>query len=555
MKILNIEYIYLMLIPSLVLLYLISTNKSELERVFDSKILKRLKINRGLDKNTKIFLLFFALFLMIFAMSRPVIQKGVVEVETKKAPVVFALDISKSMLSKDFYPNRLEFAKLKIINLVNMLKNVQFGAVAFAKEAFIVSPLTNDKEAFLFLIKNLNTDFITMQGTNFLSAIEIANTLFENKKDKNLIIFTDGGDKKSFEKEIELAKKYNIKVSVLAVASKKGAPIPINGGYLKDKNQNIVITKLNENIYSLCKKSGGICVNATLSNEDIKKISSFLNHIKKEIKKEKVIDQVELAPYFMGLALFLLSLVFFSIPSKSDFKKIFVFAFLIISINAKAGLFDFKDIKKAKEYYNEKNYQKALKYFKKVAQEKKSAQSFYDLANAYYKTKQYKKAIEYYNKVQTPNKELERYKLHNLGNSYFMLKQYKKAIEFYEKALKIKEDPDTRYNLELAKKMLKKISKNSQNQNKKQKEKKSSNKGKESQNKTTKKEKKNEKPKNKKKSKKSSKEMKNLNQKIKEEPISKREEKKWLKEIRKKQKTLIYKIPTKHKGIEIDKPW
>lgn len=554
MKILNIEYIYLMLIPSIFLLYLIVTNKSEIDRIFDNSVLKRLKVDLGLEKNLKIFLLFFALFLMIFSMSRPVIQKGIVELETKKASLVIALDISKSMLAKDYFPNRLEFAKRKILSILETRKDLEIGLIAFAKEAFIISPLTSDFEALRFLLKNLDTTYITLQGTNFLSAIEVANTLLKNKKEKNLLILTDGGDNENFEKEIDLAKQYGIKISIIGVGSLKGAPIPQNGDYLKDKNQNIVITKLNKNIADLAKKTEGIFIKATISDEDIK---TFLSTIKgkKEKKIKKVTLQTELAPYFMAIALLLLSLVFFSIPGKKEFKKIFLF-FLIISpiYNLNAGIFDFKDIRKAKEYYESKNYEKAIKYFKKVAENKKNAQSYYDLANAYYKAKKYKEAIKYYNMVQTPNKELERFKLHNLGNCYFNLKDFKKAIKFYEKALKIKEDPDTRYNLELAKKMLKKQKNQSGKGEKQKKDNKKSKEGKKSQNQSQQKQKKSKK-KSGKKSKKETNKSKNI-KKMKKEPISDREEKKWIKKLeRKVPKTLIYKYPTKHKGIEVEKPW
>jgi len=573
MKILNIEFIFLMLIPAIFLLYLIVTNKSEVERVFDSEVLQKLKINMGLDKNTKIFLLFSALFFMIFAMSRPVIQKGVIEVKSKKASVVLALDISKSMLSSDIYPNRLEFAKQKMVDFIKRSKNFDIGIVAFAKEAFIVSPITSDKEALLFLLNNLDTRSITLQGTNFVSAIEIANILFEKSKDKNLIIFSDGGDESDFSKIVDIAKKEGVKVSVVAIGSKKGAPIPEDGGFLKDKRGNLVITKLNINIKDLATNTKGVFLVAKSSDQDIKELLSKLNVKKKKITKQKIVDQIELYPYFLTVSLFLLFAVFFSFFKKDEiFLKSLVFFVVILASNLNAGIFDFKDIKSAKEYYEKKKFKKAIEFFEKVANEKKSAQSFYDLANAYYKAKMYKEAIKNYNKVQTPNKELERFKLHNLGNSYFKLKNYKKAIEFYEKALKIKEDKDTRFNLELAKKMLKnsqkstnqnrqknnkKNKKDNQKSSKSTKEQKKDKKDNQKSKKSTKEQKKDKKDKEKsaKASKKNSKNQKSI-KKIKNEPISKREEKKWLKEIQKLPKrTLIYKVPTKHKGIEVEKPW
>ncbi|WP_187647188.1 VWA domain-containing protein [Nitrosophilus labii] len=551
MKILSIEFIYLMLIPSLVLLYLIITNKSELDRIFDKEVLNRLKIDMGMDKNTRLFLLFLALFLMIFALSRPVIQKGVVEIESKKTPVVLALDISKSMLAEDLFPNRLEFAKRKMEEFIKKSKDLEISLIAFAKDAFIVSPLSSDKEAILFLLKNIDTTSITLQGTNFLSALETASMLLGKESIKNMIIFTDGGDKEDFSREINYAKKSGLKIFMLAFGSEKGAPIPEDGRYIKDKNQNIVITKLNKNVESLALETDGEFIVASSGVQDITKLLNSLKNYKKKIAKQKVTQQIELYPYFLAVALFLLFIVFFSIPSRKKITYILLVSF-VLTTDTKADIFDFKNIKKAKEHYDKEKYEKAIEYFEKVAKSKKSSQSFYDLANAYYKSGKYEKAIKYYNLVQTPNKRLRRYVFHNLGNSYFMLKDYKKAIEFYKKALAIEYDKDTEHNLELAKKMLKKSNqKGSKKENK--------NKKKNNENKEGRDNKKSDKEgKRSKKGGDKSKEKKKIkgNKSKKDEPISQREEKKWLKMIQNiPQKTLIYKNETKNRGDFSEKPW
>lgn len=452
MKILYPEFIFLMLIPSFLLLYLVVTNKSFLERVFDENVLKKIKIDRGLDKKTKIVFLFLALFLMILALSRPVIEKGEVEVEVKNF-VVIALDISKSMLADDVYPNRLKFAKKKIETFIKESKNLDISLIAFSKESFLVSPLSSDKETLLFLLNHLDTMSIDMQGTNFLSALNLANRLLRDEKNKTVIFFTDGGDKRDFSKEIEFANKNALKVFIVAIGTKKGSLIPTQKGFLKDKNQNLVVTRVNENIKDLALKTGGEFIQATSGKEDIKKILKKLQSGKKNVEKNKIILTLELYTYILFVAFIFLFFTFFSLSSK---KGIFFILFLIGSLNLKAGILDFQDIKKAKELYKRGNYEAALQYFKKIADSKKSSQAFYDLANAYYKIKRYKEAIKYYNLVETPNKKLKFYTLYNLGNSYFMLKNYKKAVEFYKKALALEDDKDCRYNLELALKMLRK---------------------------------------------------------------------------------------------------
>ena len=547
MKFLSFEFIPLMLLPSLVLLYLVLTNKSMIERLFDSEVLAKLKIDQGLSKEFRITLLFLALFAMIVAMARPVYQKGLVEVQSCKADVVVALDISRSMLAKDYYPNRLEFGKKKIEEFIQRSRHLRIGLLAFAKDAFIVSPITADKDALLFLLHKLDTKYLSLKGTNILAALMSAKLLFGQKSPKNLLLVTDGGDQKDFSQEIAYAKKEGFRVSVLGVATKKGAPIEVGGQLLKDTKGHIVISRLNEHIADLAKATGGIFVQATLDQKDIERLLRSFGDLKKDVKIEKIVDQVELYPYFLAFALLFLALAFFTIPSRLGVAVVA----LLVSYQAQAGLTDFKLIKEAKEAYQRGAYKEAADLYGKIAKIKGSAQSYYDWGDALYKAGRYDEAIKVYNKVQTSDKELEFRKLHNLGNSYFKLQKYKKAIQMYQKALRIKNDPDTQYNLELAKKMLqKKRQKKSNKQNQgpkkqpqKPKEQKSSQKG----------------------GKKNQQKQKNGEKKptkqeaaqTKPQPISDREEKKWLKMIQRHEgETLLYKAPIKvQKRGNDENPW
>ena len=553
MKFLSFEFIPLMLVPSLILLYLVLTNKSMIERIFESELLQKLKIDQGLPKKMRMSLLFGALFLMIVALARPVYQKGVVEVASLRANLVIALDISRSMKAKDLYPNRLEFAKKKIEELIDKTNNLSIGILAFAKDAYIVSPITDDKASLTYLLHRLHTNELSLRGTNILSALMSAKLLYGNKRPRNILIVTDGGDKKDFKDEIAYAKENGFKVFILGVATKRGAPIEENGGYLKDKKGNIVITKLNTDIAKLAKATGGEFVQARLDSSDIGLILKKIGGLQKEKKTEKIVDQTELYPYVLALSLLLLFLSFFDIPHKN------IAFLLLLGTYLHAGMMDFQIIKQAKESYMKGHYEKAAKEFAKIASQKETPQSYYDLGNALYKAKKYKAAIKAYNKVQTQDRELEFRKLHNLGNSYFQLKNYKKAIEMYEKALHLKQDKDTKFNLELAKKMLKKQQQKKQNK-KQQKQQKQKNKKKQQKGKQNKKNQKQNATKQKKEQKQKSgkKQSAKKGKEQKNEPISKREEKKWLKLIQKNSApTLLYKAPIKPKKEEEtnENPW
>ncbi|BAF69518.1 VWA domain-containing protein [Nitratiruptor sp. SB155-2] len=549
MKFLSFEFIPLMLLPSIVLLYLVLTNKSMVERIFEESVLSKLRIDQGLSKKMRLTLLFMALFAMILAMARPVYQKGVVQVESLSANVGIALDISNSMKATDYYPDRLQFAKKKIEEFIKASKNLNIALLAFADEAYIVSPPSSDKEALLYMLKHLDTESLALQGTNFLAALMSADMLLGKEGQKSVVLFTDGGNKEDFSKEIAFAKKRGIQVHIIGIGTQKGAPIPTKNGYMQDAKGNIVITKLNVHIAELATKTGGIFIQASYGNQDIQKILAHLESLAKTHHIEKIVDQVEFYPYLLALAFLFLFMAFFTIPS----KQMTLLAVLMIGLKLHAGLTDFKLIKQAKEAYDRGAYEVAAQKFKEIAEVKGSAQSYFDAGNALYKAKKYKEAFQYYAKVQTEDKELEFRKLHNMGNCYFQLQNYQKAIEMYEKALKLKNDPDTKYNLELAKKMLQKKRKqqNKKNDQKQQNQKKSpqQKKSKNKQNSKQEKNQKNQKSQNKQKQK--SKQMR------KNVPISDREEKKWIKQIEKNPlKTFLYKAPLKIKKEGTDEnPW
>lgn len=163
---------------------------------------------------------------------------------------------------------------------------------------------------------------------------------------------------------------------------------------------------------------------------------------------------------------------------------IFIYMTLFLAVGLQAGLLDFKDLGAAKEAYRAGHYAEAAKRYDKIAQSaegKKRQTALFDAADAYYKARKFEEALKRYQSVTLP--KLQHAKWHNIGNCYAHLKKIDKGIEAYKKALKIKEDADTRYNLKLLEKM-KKEQKKKQQQQKKQnkKSKKNQNQNKQNQN-------------------------------------------------------------------------
>ena len=532
-----------MMPPLLLLFYLIMTDKKDLDSFFNPDILKKLTINKGaLSRKVRIFLQFIAIFLMIVALSRPVLEKGEVQVKKKNIDIVAAIDISKSMLAKDIFPNRFEFVKNRLFKLMDNFQEANLGVLAFSTNSFLVSPMTNDFNTIKYLVNNLSLDYIDLSGTDFFPVIKSAKEFLKNSKDKILIIFTDGGDKEDFSKEIEEANKSGLVIYIYGIATTKGSPIEDDGELIKDNEGNIVISSLNEKISSLALETGGAFVKGALRSEALNFIiQDIKERFDATLKKQKKIKiYVELFYYPLALALVFLLMSFSSLPKRKA-SAIVALLLLHFLVPANASVLDFWDIKKAEKFYKNKDFKTSSKIYEKLAKTKKSAEAYYNLANSYYKEKNYKKALEAYKKMPNTNKELEFKKLYNMGNSFATLKEYDKAEESYKKALDIKEDDDARYNLEQIKKLKKRQKKKNANKNNKKRDNKQKN---------SKKDEKKEKNQ-------SLKSDKNAGKKAEQRQMSKMEERKWTKLLQnRKPKTLPLQLQTKKRGSGIEeKPW
>ncbi len=324
----SFEYPYLfwiLIVPFLIFAFLILTNKESVERVFSKDILERLSVDRGgLPNRLRSLIMLSAIFFMIVALSKPVIYKGERVVEMKGLSLMVALDISGSMRSKDIYPNRLEFAKVKIEQFLDNLKGDEVSLVAFANRAFVLAPFSSDIDTLKEILRGVDSSYITLTSTNFFSLIDLANSLFKNKKPKILVVFSDGGDKENINKIIEKLKKSNIYMYLVLIGTKEGAPVLDDNNKPLLYNGKIVVTQINTSLLERLKEEGGGGLIATNGEEDMKELAKEI-HSKFGLKnrgKIKVKDQQELFIYPLILAAILLLIALSSLPKGSDIKKI-----------------------------------------------------------------------------------------------------------------------------------------------------------------------------------------------------------------------------------------
>jgi len=242
-----------------------------------------LLINKDIKKRSSIYLIVSFVFICI-ALYRPDIEGEIVKTSQNNLKLMVAFDISKSMSARDIYPSRLEFAQNKFYNLLNHFKSEKIGVLGFSNQSYLIAPITNDYKTLKFLVDGLNLDTINKKGSNILEALKSTNKLLDSTSQKALIIFTDGTNNENFKEEIEYANKHNIRLFIYAIGTLKGGILYDKKTILKDKDGNIVITKLNENIESLATQTNGLYLKYTLNNDDIKE---FVTKIQKEFNSKK----------------------------------------------------------------------------------------------------------------------------------------------------------------------------------------------------------------------------------------------------------------------------
>ncbi len=462
---LNPEFIYYLLPLLFILFGFLLTQKDAQEQFFSQEVMDKLRArSNNLTLKARNFLFFIVAILMILALANPVIQDKEIEVKAKSSDIMIALDISDSMLAQDLYPNRLKLAKQKGLELLKITPNERVGVIAFAKNSYLVSPLSFDSKAVSFLLSKLKTDSITEKGTDFLSLLDVVDNSTKTKSKKYLLIISDGGDKKDFTKEIESAKDKNIVVFILGIATKKGAPIKKeNGEFIKYKG-DIIITKLNENIIDLATKTGGVFIQSVNSDDDVKAMLKEITRVsdKKELKSEKIQQYTPLFYYPLGLAIFILLIAMssFSKISKKSIIPIFgLFILLNNNIGLKARILDFAELNSAKEAYNSGDYETSSTIYSEYANRKNNPNSYFNAGNSLYKNGDYSGAIKNYEKAVFNDDSLSAKKYSNIGNAYAKQgdsKSLEKAIKFYEESLKLEDDSATKENLKKVKDEIKK---------------------------------------------------------------------------------------------------
>ncbi len=325
------KYLYLLaIIPVLVAVYLyIQFWKRKKQREFgDLDLVRKLSPEKSNFKPAlKFSIVLLALAAMIVGLVNPKIGTKMETVKREGIDIVFAVDVSKSMLAEDIAPSRLEKSKQIVSQIINNLGSDRIGIVAYAGSAFPVLPITTDYSVAKMFLQGMNTDMVSSVGTSLEDAIKLSASYFDKKSKTNklIILISDGEDHEGgAEDAAEEATSAGIKIITIGVGTEKGGPIPLkrNGvveSFKRDQNDEVVVTKLNqESLREIAKSTKGGYVYGGNTKEVLEYVKKALDNIEKtEFESTQMADFQSQFQWFLGFAFLLLLIDIFLLERKT----------------------------------------------------------------------------------------------------------------------------------------------------------------------------------------------------------------------------------------------
>src|SRR6266550_3245660 len=478
----------LLLIPLLIALFVRSERRGlkRLQEFVSARLLPQLAgtVNRP-RRILRFALQLLGLALAIVSLAQPQWGYTFEDVKRKGLDLLIAVDTSRSMLSNDVQPNRLDRVKLAIQDLIGQLQGDRVGLIAFAGRAFLQAPLTIDYDAVVEALSDLDTKTIPEGGTNISSAITLATQSFGKSAMGNraLVIFTDGeelsGDAVKTAKE---AADAGVRIFTVGVGTPQGSLIPVTGddgqaGFVKDSSGQVVKSKLDDKrLGEIAQATGGFYLHLEngprsmqqIQNEGLAKMQAAEMDVR---LSRRPIERYE---WPLGAALIALALSILipdrkrarqrafaaasarsatrsvaNAPAGAEAATALLVMFLSSPAFATAPGLDAYRGGKFEDAYSQ--FQNALKSHPQSRAEDKLQ---FDSGAAAYKLKDYSKALESFSQaLLSPDIALQSKGHYNLGNTLYQrgeaqkgddrkLSDWTNALDHYEQTLKL--DPQNK---------------------------------------------------------------------------------------------------------------
>ena len=325
-------YLYILILLPIILLVFIYNKywqKRTIKKYFDDATFNFLSPELSSTKSyIKTSLTLLIISILVFGLVNPKIGTELKTVKREGVDIVFAIDVSKSMLAEDIAPNRIFKAKRLVSEIFNKLGSDRVGIIAYASTAIPVLPITNDFSSAKMFLESLNTNMLSSQGTSIVEAIELSKGYFddENQTNRVLCILSDGEDHEYDENQfISTLSDSGIIILSVGLGSTKGAPIPIKENnivksYKKDDKGEVVITKLNDELLKkIATQSSGKYIKGDNTSLVVDEIINELKEMdKKEFESKQFVSFKDQFQWFLGagLLLFLVNSIIFDKKTK-----------------------------------------------------------------------------------------------------------------------------------------------------------------------------------------------------------------------------------------------
>jgi len=425
-------YVFVLSLLPLLSLYVMVKKENRFAIHFSKEMQEKLSLSvSGLSVRYKRWIFIFSLLLFIVALARPVMLLPSYENEENKPALIIAVDVSKSMHSKDIYPTRLSLAMKKLTDFLLQENHLQAGVILYAKEAYMLYPITQESAILSTLLQDANLSKTFAPNSNLFAALQASQSLLKRHASKQILLLSDGGAEVSREEELKYLQENRISLSVLMLSTKPNPPMQ-----------------------HLCEKSGGFSTPYTWSDDDIHTLLTPIqsHSAEAEVFRYDLSHYEELYIYPLWLAVLCLMLLFLPLRRVS-FVLIFTLLFMPYGTTPlQAGVFDFWYLHQAKKHTQDKSYAKAIESYKKLTP---SLKIYYNIATAYYLNKAYMKSIENYKKALGDDKLYNAKIYYNIATAYIHLHKLSHAKENYSKSLLLYPLKETKENLAEVTKALK----------------------------------------------------------------------------------------------------
>ena len=304
----------LLLVPIIPAGYAIAMamRKRRINRFGDPRMVAQLMPHYSRAKGwVRIILFTLAFFFFVIGLARPQIGAKLSERQTKGAEIMICLDVSNSMLAQDYTPCRLERAKLAISSLVDKLHDDRIGLIIFAGSSFVQLPVTTDYVSAKMFLSSIDAGSVPVQGTAIGDAIHTAMKSFSAQSEKGRVIILISDGENHEDDAVAAARdaaQAGIRIYTVGVGSAAGQPVPVDGELLRDKDGNIVVSRLDEKtLRQVADAGGGAYIQAGNEEFGLNPIINDIRAMEGELFSSVVFEEYdEQYMYFFAIALILL---------------------------------------------------------------------------------------------------------------------------------------------------------------------------------------------------------------------------------------------------------